>query len=641
MKKFTLLLCSCLIAVALQAQIRHVPAVYPSIQQGINAANPGDTVLVADGTYYEQISFKGKAPLLVASQFILDGDESHIANTIIDGSQPSNPDSASVVYFVSGEDTTSILCGFTIQHGKGTYTPDNYDDRQGGGIWIAEAGAKIVHNRITHNTLDDTQPVNGNSVAGAGICGKYAEGDYWVVIQDNTIDSNSCISEYEYAIGGGISINYNCYISNNLIFGNKCTGILDASAQAGGIAGMKDQSWSNTISFTVDHNIISHNETQSSNSFANCGGVELVNLTTVISDNEISFNTVVTNCSTAGGGVGGLALDDAGEGSVVRNNVFSHNVSNCWGGGLHLEYMDFILEPAVVLVENNYFLDNEAYRGGAFSDIDHPAILQNNVFSGNLATNGGACFVWKEGTVADHLVTYINNSFSGNGADNGGAVYSSNESPLIFNCIFWQDGAYTGDEISTSGGIAEIAWSNIDENGISGQWIAGDGIINEDPLFYDNIYLKPMCESPCIDQGVLDYSCSHGDYYVAPEYDINGELRPLGGGVDLGAYESCVGVGIEDQFAVRSSQFAVNVYPNPTSGSSQFAICSSQDQHVTLKIYDIQGREVATVADGEMTAGEHVITWNAQYLPAGIYYYQLTTDDCRLTTGTGKLVIAR
>jgi hypothetical protein len=624
MKKVTLLLCSCFFAAALQAQVViHVPADYATIQEGIDAADPGDTVLVTDGTYYEQINFKGKAPLMVASNFLLDGNESHIANTIIDGSQLSNADSASVVYFVSGEDTTSILCGFTIQNGTGTYTPDNFEDRQGGGIYIADAGAKIIHNRITHNTLDDTEPVNGNSVAGAGICGKYAEGDYWVVIQDNTIDSNSCISKYEYAISGGIWTSYNCRISNNVIFGNKCTGILDANAQAGGIGGQKDISWNNSINISLDHNIISHNETQSSNSSASSGGVVFMNLTTIISDNEVSFNNVVTDCDTYGGGAAGLDLIDLGEGSVVKNNLITHNVSNCWGGGLHLEIFN-ILNPNIVLVENNYFLDNAAYRGGAISDIDHPAILQNNVFSGNTGTYGGACYLYQESTDADHLVTFINNSFSGNGADDGGGVCSYNASPLIFNCIFWQDGAFNGDEIFTFGGVAEIAWSNIDEDKIWGEWIAGDGLMFEPPLFNDNIYLEPLCESPCIDQGKPDYTCSHGETYYAPEYDINGEPRPLGAGFDLGAYESCVGVGI--QSTVGSRQSAVSCYPNPTGGMVNFQLSVVDCQHVSLKIFDNLGREVATVMDELLPAGEHALQFDASELPAGAYFYRLRTE---------------
>ncbi len=100
MKQLLLIVISFFICANLfaQGQIINVPDDQATIQAAINASVDGDTVLVAGGTYFENINYNGKA-ITVASWFLIDGDETHVDSTIINGSQPTNPDSGSVVWF--------------------------------------------------------------------------------------------------------------------------------------------------------------------------------------------------------------------------------------------------------------------------------------------------------------------------------------------------------------------------------------------------------------------------------------------------------------------------------------------------------------------------------------------------------------
>ncbi|MDX9905401.1 MAG: T9SS type A sorting domain-containing protein [Bacteroidales bacterium] len=75
---------------------------------------------------------------------------------------------------------------------------------------------------------------------------------------------------------------------------------------------------------------------------------------------------------------------------------------------------------------------------------------------------------------------------------------------------------------------------------------------------------------------------------------------------------------------VQSSEFKVQSYPNPFHSSIEFRVSSIESQSVSLKIYNAHGQLVATVLDEPLPPGEHTITWNAENLLAGIYYYQLS-----------------
>ncbi|MDZ7289539.1 MAG: T9SS type A sorting domain-containing protein [candidate division KSB1 bacterium] len=68
-------------------------------------------------------------------------------------------------------------------------------------------------------------------------------------------------------------------------------------------------------------------------------------------------------------------------------------------------------------------------------------------------------------------------------------------------------------------------------------------------------------------------------------------------------------------------------YPNPFNPSTVIRFQLPANNPVTLKVFDVNGREVARLIDGEMKAGHHHVTFAPRDLAAGIYFYQLTAGQ--------------
>jgi enterochelin esterase family protein len=341
----------------------NVPADYTTIQAAIYAATNGDIVLVAEDTYYENIKFKGKA-ITVASHFLIDGDSTHIESTIIDGSQPSHPDSGSVVSFVNGEDTTSVLYGFTITAGIGTHTPQ-FSDRSGGGIYLYTSGAKICNNIIEDNSLDYTPYVLGGGIV-ADCGGKN------LIIRDNIIRNNT-VNSGNAAYGGGILFFADGYthITNNKIIGNILTAPF---ATGGGI----DCNGSSSEMYIIN-NYIRGNVINSNNSAG--GGIEVYICAPVIMN-----NLIVDNSAYNGGGImvelGQASLSNTASSDIDGNYSKRRGVFNSEKGTLET------LSNFAVLV-NNTIVGNSVYAnsGAGITCVGPPVSVLNTIVWGNHPTN--------------------------------------------------------------------------------------------------------------------------------------------------------------------------------------------------------------------------------------------------------------
>ena len=93
----------------------------------------------------------------------------------------------------------------------------------------------------------------------------------------------------------------------------------------------------------------------------------------------------------------------------------------------------------------------------------------------------------------------------------------------------------------------------------------------------------------------------------------------------------------EGQVVVNGYKLSQN-YPNPFNPSTKISFELPNSGFVSLKVYDMLGREVAVLVDKEMTSGSHNVNFNAANLASGTYVYQLTSNGNVLTN---KMVLLK
>ena len=79
-------------------------------------------------------------------------------------------------------------------------------------------------------------------------------------------------------------------------------------------------------------------------------------------------------------------------------------------------------------------------------------------------------------------------------------------------------------------------------------------------------------------------------------------------------------------------------YPNPFNSETTISFDLPEAQQVTVTVYDLTGREVATLTNREYSAGSHSVIWDAGDFGSGVYVYRLNAGSF---VSTGKLVLVK
>jgi hypothetical protein len=126
----------------------------------------------------------------------------------------------------------------------------------------------------------------------------------------------------------------------------------------------------------------------------------------------------------------------------------------------------------------------------------------------------------------------------------------------------------------------------------------------------------------------------HWNNAAAMEYSRN---LGTGNGIELFTLKTTVQVA-EGRVSTSRRYVLEQSYPNPFNPSTVIEYQIPARSHVTLKVYDAVGREVAVLVDEEKPEGRYPVTWDAGTLPSGVYF-------CRITAGafmhTRKMVLMR
>ncbi|MCF6271374.1 MAG: right-handed parallel beta-helix repeat-containing protein [Melioribacteraceae bacterium] len=341
---------------------------------------------------------------------------------------------------------------------------------------------------------------------------------------------------------------------------------------------------------------------------------------------EIKNNNVHHGGPGSNGGEGIDAKDGSSNGKVFNNYV--HDITNKLG--IYCEAWDKYTHD--IDIYNNIVHDCgsegitiSSEQGGLLENIKvYNNIVYNNKFSGII--------VAPNGDVPDSPmknISIINNTVFNNGWNTGDAPWGGGieiDSPNLSGLVI------RNNIVSDNLLFQIIIWIykdnlSIDHNLIDGfrddlaEETRGDNYVEGDPLFVNSsgadFHLQE--NSPAID---------NGSTIQAPDTDFEGNSRPFGAGIDMGAFEYGSATAVSDwqDNSIRTFSLEQN-YPNPFNPSTTIKFTLKERVFTEIKVFDILGSEVASLINENLNAGFYEVVFNTNQLTSGVYIYRIIAGN--------------